>query len=105
MNKLSERCAQYTLPQEGKAQGIYPYHRCISSQQDTEVIMEGRKVLMFGSNSYLGLTNHPKVIEAAVEAAKKYGTGCAGSRYLNGTLDLHKDLKPNLPSSWARRTQ
>ena len=88
MSKLSERCAQYTLPQEGKAQGIYPYHRCISSQQDTEVIMEGR--------SYLGLTNHPKVIEAAVEAAKKYGTGCAGSRYLNGTLDLHKDFEAEL---------
>ena len=78
------------------AQGIYPYHRCISSKQDTEVIMEGRKVLMFGSNSYLGLTNHPKVIEAAVEAAKKYGTGCAGSRYLNGTLDLHKEFEAEL---------
>ena len=96
MNKLSERCAAYTLPQEGKAQGIYPYHRCISSQQDTEVIMEGRKVLMFGSNSYLGLTNHPKVIEAAVEATRKYGTGCAGSRYLNGTLDLHKAFEAEL---------
>ena len=78
------------------AQGIYPYHRCISSKQDTEVIMEGRKVLMFGSNSYLGLTNHPKVIEAAVDAAKKYGTGCAGSRYLNGTLDLHKEFEAEL---------
>ena len=78
------------------AQGIYPYHKSISSQQDTEVIMEGRKVLMFGSNSYLGLTNHPKVVEAAVEAAKKYGTGCAGSRYLNGTLDLHKDFEAEL---------
>lgn len=78
------------------AQGIYPYHRCISSKQDTEVIMEGRKVLMFGSNSYLGLTNHPKVIEAAVEATRKYGTGCAGSRYLNGTLDLHKQFEAEL---------
>ena len=58
--------------------------------------MEGRKVLMFGSNSYLGLTNHPKVIEAAVEAVKKYGTGCAGSRYLNGTLDLHKEFEAEL---------
>jgi len=78
------------------AQGIYPYHRCISSKQDTEVVMEGRKVLMFGSNSYLGLTNHPKVIEAAVDAAGKYGTGCAGSRYLNGTLDLHKEFEAEL---------
>ena len=92
MNKLSERCAQYTLPQEGKAQGIYPYHKCLSTMQDTEVTMEGRKVLMFGSNSYLGLTNHPKVIEASIEAVKKYGTGCAGSRYLNGTLDLHQQF-------------
>ena len=64
MSKLSERCALYTLPQEGKAQGIYPYHRCLSTMQDTEVTMEGRRVLMFGSNSYLGLTNHPKVIDA-----------------------------------------
>ena len=78
------------------AKGIYPYHRCISSQQDTEVIMEGRKVLMFGSNSYMGLTNHPKVIEAAVEATKKYGSGCAGSRYLNGTLDIHKEFEQEL---------
>ena len=96
MNKLSERCSAYTLPQEGMAKGIYPYHRCISSQQDTEVIMEGRKVLMFGSNSYMGLTNHPKVIEAAVEATRKYGSGCAGSRYLNGTLDIHKEFEQEL---------
>lgn len=96
MNKLSERCAAYTLPQEGMAKGIYPYHRCISSQQDTEVIMEGRKVLMFGSNSYMGLTNHPEVIEAAAEATRKYGSGCAGSRYLNGTLDIHKEFEQEL---------
>lgn len=95
-NRLSQRYASYTLPQEGMAKGIYPYHRCISSQQDTEVIMEGRKVLMFGSNSYLGLTNHPKIIEAAVDAVKKYGTGCAGSRYLNGTLDIHKAFEAEL---------
>lgn len=96
MNKLSQRYASYTLPQEGMAKGIYPYHRCISSQQDTEVIMEGRKVLMFGSNSYLGLTNHPKVIEAAADAVRRYGTGCAGSRYLNGTLDLHREFEAEL---------
>ena len=96
MNKLSERCSAYTLPQEGMAKGIYPYHRCISSQQDTEVIMEGRKVLMFGSNSYMGLTNHPKVIEAAVEATRKYGSGCDGSSYLNGTLDIHKEYEKEI---------
>ena len=76
--------------------GIYPYFREIQSDQDTEVIINGKKVLMFGSNAYLGLTNHPKVKEAAIEAIKKYGTGCAGSRFLNGTLDLHIQLEKRL---------
>ena len=76
--------------------GIYPYFREIQSDQDTEVIINGKKVLMFGSNAYLGLTNHPKVKEAAIEAVKKYGTGCAGSRFLNGTLDLHIQLEKRL---------
>ena len=92
MGLLQEKLAKYDLPQQIKAKGVYPYFRCIESEQNTEVIMSGRKVLMFGSNSYLGLTNHPKVIEAAVEATRKYGTGCAGSRFLNGTLDLHLQL-------------
>lgn len=96
MNILSEKFASYTLPQEGMEQGIYPYHKSISGQQGTEVIMENKKVLMFGSNSYLGLTSHPKVIEAAINAVKKYGTGCAGSRYLNGTLDIHKEFEIEL---------
>ncbi|MGL5228008.1 MAG: serine palmitoyltransferase, partial [Bacteroidales bacterium] len=76
--------------------GVYPYFRQIESDQDTEVLMNGRKVLMFGSNSYLGLTNHPKIKEAAIAATKKYGTGCAGSRFLNGTLDLHIELEHKL---------
>ncbi len=76
--------------------GIYPYFREIQSDQDTEVIIDGKKVLMFGSNSYLGLTNHPKVKEAAIAAIKKYGTGCAGSRFLNGTLDIHTQLEDKL---------
>ncbi|MGL5637062.1 MAG: serine palmitoyltransferase, partial [Bacteroidales bacterium] len=76
--------------------GVYPYFRQIESDQDTEVLMNGRKVLMFGSNSYLGLTNHPKIKEAAIAATKKYGTGCAGSRFLNGTLDLHIELEQKL---------
>ena len=96
MGLLQEKLAKYDLPQQIKAQGVYPYFRCIESEQDTEVIMSGKKVLMFGSNSYLGLTNHPKVIEAAVEATRKYGTGCAGSRFLNGTLDLHLALEKEL---------
>ena len=96
MGLLQDKLEKYDLPQQIKAQGVYPYFRCIESEQDTEVVMSGRKVLMFGSNSYLGLTNHPKVIEAAVEATRKYGTGCAGSRFLNGTLDLHLELEKEL---------
>ena len=76
--------------------GIYPYFREIESDQDTEVLINGKKVLMFGSNSYLGLTNHPKVKEAAKAAIDKYGTGCAGSRFLNGTLDIHIKLERKL---------
>lgn len=79
-----------------KEKGIYPYFRPISSSQDTEVDIDGKKVLMFGSNSYLGLTSHPKVKEAAIRAIEKYGTGCAGSRFLNGTLDLHIELEQRL---------
>ncbi|HXK74863.1 MAG TPA: aminotransferase class I/II-fold pyridoxal phosphate-dependent enzyme [Bacteroidaceae bacterium] len=96
MGLLQDKLSKYDLPQKIKAKGVYPYFRCIESEQDTEVVMSGRKVLMFGSNSYLGLTNHPEVIQAAVDATKKYGTGCAGSRFLNGTLDLHLELEKEL---------
>ncbi len=96
MGLLQDKLAKYDLPQQIMAKGVYPYFRCIESGQNTEVMMSGHKVLMFGSNSYLGLTNHPKVIEAAVEATRKYGTGCAGSRFLNGTLDLHLALEKEL---------
>lgn len=86
----------YDAPQRAKAAGIYPYFREIESDQDTEVVIDGKKVLMFGSNAYLGLTNHPKVKEAAINATKKYGTGMAGSRFLNGTLDIHVELEKKL---------
>ena len=76
--------------------GVYPYFREIDSAQDTEVMMDGKKVLMFGSNSYMGLTYEPRIIEAAIKATRKYGTGCAGSRFLNGTLDLHIQLEHEL---------
>lgn len=76
--------------------GHYPYFRVISSEQDTVVTMNGRRMLMMGSNSYLGLTNHPRVKEAAIEAIRKYGSGCAGSRFLNGTLDIHLELEAQL---------
>jgi 8-amino-7-oxononanoate synthase len=90
------RLAQYDEPQKVQDAGVYPFFRTIESEQDTEVLINGRRVLMFGSNSYLGLTSHPKVKEAAVAAVKKYGTGCAGSRYLNGTLDIHVELENKL---------
>lgn len=87
---------QYTAPQQAKRMGVYPYFRTIESEQDTEVYINGKKVLMFGSNSYLGLTNHPKLKEASKQAIDKYGSGCAGSRFLNGTLDLHLELEEKL---------
>lgn len=96
MKLLQEKLAKYDIPQKAKAAGIYPYFRMIESDQDTEVVINGKKVLMFGSNAYLGLTNHPKVKEAAINATKKYGTGCAGSRFLNGTLDIHVALEKRL---------
>lgn len=87
---------QYTAPQQAKRLGVYPYFRTIESEQDTEVLINGKNVLMFGSNSYLGLTNHPKLKEASKKAIDKYGSGCAGSRFLNGTLDLHLELEEKL---------
>ncbi|HOK98319.1 MAG TPA: pyridoxal phosphate-dependent aminotransferase family protein [Bacteroidales bacterium] len=96
MGLLQDKLSQYDAPQKAMAAGIYPYFRVIESDQSTEVIMNGKKVLMFGSNSYLGLTNHPKIKEAAKRAIDKYGTGCAGSRFLNGTIDLHIELENRL---------
>ena len=96
MGILQDKLSEYDVPQKVMEAGIYPYFRVIESDQDTEVIMNGKKVLMFGSNSYLGLTNHPRVKEAAKKAIDKYGTGCAGSRFLNGTLDIHIALEERL---------
>ena len=93
MKLLQQKLASYTEPQKARAAGIYPYFRPISSEQDTEVIINGKKVLMFGSNCYSGLVTDSRVREAAIEATKKYGTGMAGSPFLNGTLDIHKDLE------------
>lgn len=96
MGILLEKLSKFDLPQQLMAAGVYPYFRVIESDQDTEVVINGKKVLMFGSNSYLGLTCHPKVKEAAKNAIDKYGTGCAGSRFLNGTLDIHIALEEKL---------
>ena len=96
MSLLSEKLGKYQEPQYYKARGIYPYFREIDSHQGTEVMMSGKKVLMFGSNAYTGLTYDQRIIDASIEATKKYGTGCAGSRLLNGTLDLHVQLEKEL---------
>jgi 8-amino-7-oxononanoate synthase len=91
--RLLDKVRNFKTAAQIRATGLYPYFRTISSAQDTEVLIEGKRVLMLGSNSYLGLTNHPKIKEAATAAVAKYGTGCAGSRFLNGTLDIHLELE------------
>ena len=96
MGLLQERLKKYDLPQQYMAKGVYPYFREIDGKQDTEVNMGGHKVLMFGSNAYTGLTSDPRVIAAGIKALEKYGCGCAGSRFLNGTLDLHVQLEKEL---------
>lgn len=94
--KLHDRIALFKDAELARERGVYPFFRPIESGQDTEVIIDGKRVLMFGSNSYLGLTNHPKIKEASKKAIDKYGTGCAGSRFLNGTLDIHIELENRL---------
>jgi 8-amino-7-oxononanoate synthase len=96
MSILKKKMAAYTLPQQIQEMGLYPFFRTIESEQDTVVKIDGKDVLMFGSNSYLGLTNHPKLKEASKKAIDKYGSGCAGSRFLNGTLDIHIELEEKL---------
>jgi len=95
-NALKQKMAAYTLPQQIEAMGLYPFFRTIESEQDTVVKIGNKDVLMFGSNSYLGLTNHPLLKEASKKAIDKYGSGCAGSRFLNGTLDIHLELEEKL---------
>ena len=94
--RILDKCSKYQDAREVQKMGYYPYFRVISSEQDTEVLVNGQKMLMMGSNSYLGLTTHPKVKEAAKKAIDKYGSGCAGSRFLNGTLDIHIELEQKL---------
>ena len=97
MGQLQEKYKNYREPQKYMAAGVYPYFREITSKQMTEVTdIDGHKILMFGSNAYQGLTNDQRVIDAAKAALDKYGSGCAGSRFLNGTLDLHVQLEKEL---------
>lgn len=93
---LFEKCWQFTRADQVKEMGLYPYFRSVEQNEGPVVLMEGREVVMAGSNNYLGLTAHPKVKEAAIEAIHKYGTGCSGSRYLTGTIDLHVELEEKL---------
>ncbi len=93
---LFKKCYAYDSAKKAKAAGYYPYFHVLTSKQDTVVNMEGHKEIMIGSNNYLGLTSHPDVIDAAVKAVKKYGTGVSGSRFLNGTLELHQTLEKEL---------
>lgn len=95
-NLLKQKMEAYDVPQKIMDMGLYPFFRTIESEQDTVVKIQGKDVMMFGSNSYLGLTNHPKLKEASMQAIKKYGSGCAGSRFLNGTLDIHLELEEKL---------
>jgi len=94
--QLFDKCRQFTKAREVQAAGLYPYFKPISDSEDTSVVIEGQKRIMLGSNNYLGLTHHPKVLEAAARALARYGSGCTGSRFLNGTLDLHAQLETAL---------
>jgi 8-amino-7-oxononanoate synthase len=93
---LFEKCRNYTQANEARARGIYPYFLEVESATDTRSTVSGRRVIMVGSNNYLGLTVHPKVREAAIHAIEKYGSGCTGSRFLNGNLDIHRELEDKL---------
>lgn len=104
MTDIFQKCADFTAAREIMMTGLYPYFTEIDSAQETEVMIGGRKVLMLGSNSYLGLTCHPKVKAAAAAALEKYGTGCAGSRFLNGTLDIHRELEERLASFFRKES-
>lgn len=99
---LFDKCIAFTRADEVKAAGFYPYFRAIEENEGPVVQIEGRKIIMAGSNNYLGLTAHPKVKEAALEAVRKYGTGCSGSRYLTGTLDLHYRLEERLAAYFGK---
>src|SRR3989449_9444380 len=94
--KLLEKCRNFTEAAAIREMGWYPYFKVVESEQGAEAIVEGRRMIMIGSNNYLGLTNHLKVKEAVLNAVKQYGTGCTGSRYLNGTLSLHVEAEERL---------
>ena len=104
---IFKKCYDYTTVRDAKAAGIYPYFHALESRQDVEVVMEGKRRIMLGSNNYLGLTVNEDVIDAGVETLRQYGTGCSGSRFLNGTLRMHLELESELadfPVSYTHLT-
>ncbi len=101
---LFDKCRAFTRADEVKASGYYPYFRAIEENEGPVVTIEGRQIIMAGSNNYLGLTAHPKVREASIEAVKKYGTGCSGSRYLTGTINLHNELEERFAAFFGKES-
>lgn len=101
---IFDKCYEPSLAAEVREKGIYPYFHALQSRQDKEVIMEGKRRIMLGSNNYLGLTTQPEVIEAGIKALEQYGTGCSGSRFLNGTLQMHLELEDEFGKIPAQRS-
>jgi 8-amino-7-oxononanoate synthase len=99
---IFDKCRNFTRARDMEAIGLYPYFHRVESAQEPEVICEGKPMVMMSSNNYLGLTSHPKVVEASIEATRKFGTGCAGSRFLNGTLALHEELEGRLAAFFRK---
>jgi 8-amino-7-oxononanoate synthase len=99
---LFDKCRNFTKAREVQAAGLYPYFKPISRSEDTVVVIEGKERIMMGSNNYLGLTHHPEVLAAARAALERYGSGCTGSRFLNGTLDLHEQLEAELAEFFGK---
>ena len=93
---ILEKCFRRSIVDEVREMGLYPYFRALESRQDREVIMEKKRRIMLGSNNYLGLTTQPEIVEAGISALEQYGTGCSGSRFLNGTLTMHLELEAEL---------
>ena len=100
MADIFQKAFDYTAAKEAIAAGYYPYFIPMDGNEGTEVVYHGRRLLMFGSNNYLGLTTHPKVRQAAIDAINQYGTSCTGSRFLNGTLAMHEQLEAEL-AEWV----
>jgi 8-amino-7-oxononanoate synthase len=100
--ELFEKCYNFTDAKDAIASGLYPYFHALHTAQDTEVVMDGRRIIMIGSNNYMGLTNDPRTKQAAIDALEKYGTGCSGSRFLNGTLVLHEQLEDELAEFFGK---